>query len=505
MSRVGPITPVAAQLVGQTADNLNQSADRRLQLLALKSRERMANESAKLERELSEAQLSTQEEIAAKTQEGFEAQRASTERITEVEQKGASERQTKELEARQTLATDLVATEQKALAEREERRNLREDARVQLELQLGQASREEATKLRGRMDEIDFDIAERDARMMELQTTIKILDGTLNGVALVQMRTAAESLQGGLTQTRLHTLSKTNRAVQIALEKTVGVEQLNKDLSAALKAEGQTPKSIAIRFVDSTIDELVNSGVLSHTQDEAQAAAALKTLTSAMLREIELNADPTAFSPTVEFFNVPDGKEATDIALEEAKKFIDDPTIFSVIRGMSRSFDFRSKGTTLFEAETLQAQHDSLSERLAKAKVGNKQDREKFDKALDMSAAMDASLERLDLKTFGEQGENAANIVSNAVVALQQTDPVRFAELMEEMRANVTDEQFKSFSESLIEAKRTLESRVGATEEQKRIRQQLRLLAEEKREEETKAAGVLREKEAGLLGEFLGT
>lgn len=427
MSRVGPVTDVAAQLVGQVADNKNQSANRSMQAAMFEADRIRKQAELDAQTALAKADMENRLEVEAMQQEGFDKQRAAQAEAQ------AKEQEFQGRQAQEAMAFTRDRDMRLQAIEEKNRIRARADDLARMEFE-GTQSDELAQQILRDREVLD--------KQATLSTAVKMMD-TRNLSDVARTHTMLQEMATGISALRTNASEKISEAITGMRSQLIGGELAEQfRMAGALGGErggvGREPGTRAageralIAKSGSTealqrevIRSLVETGFLGEVTDDPGAAeTALTQWWSDVL-------DPTVPEQEknrgVEALRAAFGDNAdmeVAIVLEELE---------NGLRGLG-NISARAAGRTLADDEDASFGTQAGSKR-------KKSDRE-FDKgiadvALGIAEQLGAARARLGLTKPEDNIKRVGSIIDNAVAALAELDPAAMEQSLAQLRESL--------------------------------------------------------------------
>lgn len=495
MSQVGPVTPVAAQLVGLVSNNLNQAADRRLQLARLKAEREMQKSTLDAQTALQEAELRAQDELARRKEqlerdtskqqmESFAARNASEERVAAAQLAQRQQEAVMEQEE-----ADKERKHQEAMAAQHERFTRERDAAL---------ARAEQAKLTGQREAFDSlmgDVRANEEKMDDWasrQAALRASKALIERQSLdsvPEMRRRFEDIVAGADQTRNDIDAAVRASVVGALRDVSADKATSREFNQLLEA-GDTHAAVRM-FALRVLNTPEMGAALSHAASPGAARDAIGDFVLAV-------AGVQTASSSGRLVSTRDPVEA----LERARQVIDEETLAAIVDSMGRYADFAGEGAEMFRANGVIGADGQWALKTS-PKVQTR-----MEDTFRMLGSVDLRTRKMGLATLAGRGKSAVASLDMAVAAFNAADPDGFNTAIEKLRKTHGDGVASKLLEHLKPASESLRRMAELREEERALgEEQFAIQREGTRLQTAMVDADLRAREAGakVLAESLTT
>lgn len=490
MSSIGPVTGAAAQLLGVTTGNLNQSADRSVERAKIQAQTDMAKAQLDAEQRMTDAKIQSEEKQSADTQAGFDKQRTAQ-----------MEMQSKEIASQQQVAQ--YTAEQNAEMQQDRQKFDAEEAAKATSLQLKlrqldvaarraklQGSRDTYLQKTAERNQVEQELAQTTAQMAEADAAIQSIN-SLTGESVSNIKQDVGDLGEAISREDQHLTTQMQDAFdkglmdfqlrhagelgapnmgvmgmlgRVALAVATGGESnyggqivdAVKETWSGTPNQGQLSGQATEKLISSMTDAMSQQGIFDRFKGNAQdvkgaLAAYLSKATQVAVADHAANAATGADTHT-------EGLQAeADKALADLRtKMGDDTLLVSVVRKLAERADVMAS-----DYQKSQAKAQTGEERNGKLSLTQ---RDRIIQGLRGLSTMDDTLAASGLRHgAAEQHKMAGEMVDNLLVAMEQTNPQRFQEILTEAHGKLGTPRFKKLLGDLDQARSRLIARSDKT------------------------------------------
>jgi hypothetical protein len=478
---------VAAGLLGQAADNLNQAADRRVRIAAIGAQEKQAKADIEGRREIAAAEIEAEIEREKLRQEGFDKQREF------LGEEGALDREATSADAdalrtaQEQQHTERLAQEEKMVRLRNELDTKRVAAVARAKAQAARGEVEALVAVKKELRQFDKEEVSLAQEASALQTAVGVINGQLLPAAIVRIGKEGEQVTLAMEQSGNQVLQSVNAAVRNASLAVIGGDDFRKALTEqaqpSFASEFQGRRAIAL-VAEDVVRGLAQRGVFAHVskdqRDHAQSRvtqlvevlasqAYLTGMTDTAFAEgfakpslgtridVRLGlasvAEATTRQEALESLNGRSKSIAADL-----KETIDAHTLAYIVDGMADAFDFRAEGDQAFIAQ-------NIIDNEGKVKVkglGEKQTKI-FTRVVESLSTIDVFAREAGIVGVARQQGDISNTLAMGLAAVAESDPQVIRDHLTTLAQEGTPDEYDRYVALLERGAKLLEKRKSKT------------------------------------------